>query len=114
MTRSRCAATAPGFLIFAVLNCAESMKRLRRKCFAFGRLITPTLFLYVYASPKIKPLHGFVFRGELQFQLYNAFTKYLLQKIRHSLCRLNRGNHQEFRIHISKVDIISGVADQLS
>ena len=69
------------------------MKRLRRKCFAFDRLITPTLLLSVDASPKIKALHGFVFRGQLLFQLYNTFTKYLLQQIRYSLRRLNRGNH---------------------
>jgi len=41
------------------------MKRLRYKVFAFDRLITPTLLLYVDASSKIKALHGFVFRGEL-------------------------------------------------
>ena len=67
MTGSRCGTTAPGFSIFSIMICAESMKRLRRK--------------------------GFVFRGELLFQLYNAFTKYLLQQIRHPLRRLNRGNH---------------------
>ena len=43
MTRSRCAATAPGFLMVSVSNCAESMKQLRRKGSPFDRLITPTL-----------------------------------------------------------------------
>ena len=43
MTGSRCRATALGFSVFAVLICAESLKRLRRKSFTFDRLITPTL-----------------------------------------------------------------------
>ena len=54
-----------------------------------------------------------MFHGELLFQLYNTFTNYLLQQIRYSLRRLNRGNHQEFGIHIGKVDAVSSVADQL-
>ena len=39
---SRCSATVPGFLSNSDQFCAESMKRLRRKGFAFDRLITPT------------------------------------------------------------------------
>jgi len=42
-TGSRCSATVPGFLSNSDQFCAESMKRLRRKGFAFDRLITPTL-----------------------------------------------------------------------
>jgi len=38
----RCSATASGFFIFPVLNCAKSLKRLGRKGFVFGHLITPT------------------------------------------------------------------------
>ena len=43
MTGSRCAATAPGFLLFSALICAESMKRLRPNGFPIDRLIIPAL-----------------------------------------------------------------------
>ena len=43
MTGSRCVAMAPGFLITSTPFCAESLKRLCCKGFAFDRLITPTL-----------------------------------------------------------------------
>ena len=43
MTWSCCTATAPGFLVSSVRFCAELIKRLGRKGFAFDRLITPTL-----------------------------------------------------------------------
>ena len=45
--------------------------------------------------------------------LENTSFKYALQQIRHSLRRLNRGNHQEFYIHISKVDVVSSITNQL-
>ena len=103
---------APDFSRFSVLICAETTKRLRRNGFPFDRLITPTPFLSSVAYISLKE-NSPQFRGELLFQLYNAFTKYLFQQIRYSLRRLNRSNHQKFCIHISEVDVISSVADQL-
>jgi len=56
MTGNRCAATVPGFPVFFVLICAEWLKRLHRKCFAFDRLITPTSSLNPTKLQSPKPL----------------------------------------------------------
>ena len=39
--------------------------------------------------------------------------KNLLQQIRHTLGRLYCCNHQQFRVHISEADVITGVANKL-
>lgn len=43
----------------------------------------------------------------------DAFCKNIFQQIRHTLGRLNGCCHQKIGIHISKIDLISGVADEL-
>ena len=43
----------------------------------------------------------------------DTFLKNLLQHICHTLSRLDGCYHQQFRIHIGKADVITGVADEL-
>ena len=43
----------------------------------------------------------------------NRFREYLLQQIRHTLGRLDGGDHQQVAVYLGPVDVITGAADQL-
>ncbi len=57
---------------------------------------------------------GVLLAGTLQsFQMLNAVAEDLSEQIRYALRRLDGGNHKQFRVHICKVDVKAGEADQL-